>query len=182
EGDKSFVWGSLGRGKYLEVAVTLEKSGREGERERGWVGLISDSVWREEKWGWIKAAVVRFGVSVNEMHKSIELKGWQSTQYPVDTDSNVFVSENTPLACLKDKVICEASLSNISKTGKTNVITSNNKTNVFTSDNNTNFKTNLTQRLQMVTKQTKLVSAAEQDETTSHRMTNWDHPTKSGIQ
>ncbi|GBN27767.1 hypothetical protein AVEN_31074-1 [Araneus ventricosus] len=58
--------------------------------------------------------------------------------------------DTTPMATLKDQVTCEASLSNMSKTGKTNVIVS---------DNRVNFKNNLTERVQR---------AAKQGNTTSH--------------
>ncbi|GBL78832.1 hypothetical protein AVEN_48827-1 [Araneus ventricosus] len=52
-------------------------------------------------------------------------------------DQHTRWDEATPLTSLKDKVTCEVSLSSISKTGKTNIITS---------DNKTNFKTNLTKK------------------------------------
>ncbi|GBO13313.1 hypothetical protein AVEN_163388-1 [Araneus ventricosus] len=67
--------------------------------------------------------------------------------------------DTTPMATLKDQVTCEAFFSNMSKTGKTNVIVS---------DNRVNFKNNLTERVQRAAKQTKFVSAAKQGNATSY--------------
>ncbi|GBO14367.1 hypothetical protein AVEN_260837-1 [Araneus ventricosus] len=74
-------------------------------------------------------------------------------------DQHTRWGDTTPMATLKDQVTYEASLSNMSKTGKTNVIVS---------DNRVNFKNNLTERVQRAAKQTKFVSAAKQGNTTSY--------------
>ncbi|GBM69362.1 hypothetical protein AVEN_272180-1 [Araneus ventricosus] len=64
------------------------------------------------------------------VHRDNILK--ESTEQLVDKcalwmfDQNTRWGATTPLTSLKDKVTCEASLSNISKTGKKNVIMSDN--------------------------------------------------------
>ncbi|GBN64482.1 hypothetical protein AVEN_260494-1 [Araneus ventricosus] len=66
----------VGGGKCFGVAARLEKSGRgvEGALSKTWKSLLGgEGEWAGGEVGGIKAAVMHFGFSVNEIHKSIDL-------------------------------------------------------------------------------------------------------------